>query len=198
VGYYPQVNEVCDNLWERDVKCVIGNHDWYMLADSFCPRSQTVNDTIGYQKKIITPENLEWLRSLPAHREYQGLSMVHGGWTNPLDEYLWEPTYEYFQKVGGKFFASGHTHIPRLKDWGDKVYCNPGGVGQPRDGDNRAGFATWDGQQFEHHRVEYDFNKVGELMEAAGFSGYYYQRLSIGAKDNGWYDGKVHEYKKNV
>lgn len=190
VGYYTQVNEVCDELRVRNVKCIFGNHDWYMLSDSFCARSQSVNDTLEYQKKIISKENLEWLKTLPAYQNFEGLSMVHGGWTDPVDEYLHEPSEEYFRKVGGKYFASGHTHVPRIDDFGDKVYCNPGSVGQPRDGDNRASFATWDGSKFAIHRVEYDFNKVGNLMEVAGFSGYYYQRLAIGAKDNGWYDDK--------
>jgi putative phosphoesterase len=193
VGYYPQVNEVCDELRKRNVKSVIGNHDWYMLADSFCDRSQAVNDTLAYQKKIISDENIQWLKTLPVHQEHEGLKMVHGGWTNPLDEYLWETNKEYFKKVGGKYFTSGHTHIPRIEDYGDKVYCNPGSVGQPRDGDNRSAFATWDGDKFDIHRVSYDYVKVGESMEQAGFSGYYYQRLAIGAKDNGWYDDKHHE-----
>src|SRR4051812_42406420 len=65
VGYYPQVNEVLDELRRRDVRAVIGNHDWYLLADSFCDRSQTVNDTINYQKKIVSTENLTWLQGLP-------------------------------------------------------------------------------------------------------------------------------------
>ncbi|HSX32273.1 MAG TPA: metallophosphoesterase family protein [Candidatus Saccharimonadales bacterium] len=197
VGYYSQVNEVCDELRRRDVQCILGNHDWYMIADSFCDRSQTVNDTLAYQKKIITKENLEWLKKLPVYREYKGLSMVHGSWNNPIDHYL-EPSHEYFAKVGGKYFASGHKHVQRLEDYGDKVYCNPGSVGQPRDGNNQAAFATWDGSKFELHRVPYDFDKVGELMEAAGFSGYFYQRLSIGAKDNGWYDGKEHIWNGKV
>ncbi|MEI9913714.1 MAG: metallophosphoesterase family protein [Candidatus Saccharibacteria bacterium] len=188
IGYYPQVNEVCDELRKRKVKAVMGNHDWYMASDSFCPRSQTVNDTLAYQRKIITKENLEWLQSLPVYLKYEGLFMVHGGWTDPIDEYLKEPTKEYFTKVGGKYFASGHTHVAKILDFKDKVYCNPGSVGQPRDGDNRASFATWDGDKFSIHRVKYDFKKIGGLMEAAGFSGYYYQRLEIGAKDNGWYD----------
>jgi predicted phosphodiesterase len=197
VGYYPQVNEVCDELRKRDVRCIIGNHDWYLLADSFCDRSQTVNDALVYQKKVINKENLEWLKSLPVHQECEGLSMVHGGWTDPIDEYI-EPSHEYFKTVGGKYFTSGHKHVQRLEDYGDKVYCNPGSVGQPRDGDNRAAFATWDGSQFQLHRVAYDFEKVGELMEKAGFSGYYYQRLATGAENNGWYDGKEHEWKKDV
>lgn len=192
VGYYPQVNEVCDELRKRDVKAVMGNHDWYMAADSFCARSQTVNDCLKYQKKIITDENLQWLQALPVYRQVGDLSMVHGGWTDPIDEYL-EPSKEYFDKVGGTYFCSGHTHVPKVLDYGDKHYCNPGSVGQPRDGDNRAAFATFDGSEFKLHRVEYDFEKVGQLMEAAGFSGYYYERLSLGAKDNGWYkEGSKH------
>lgn len=197
VGYYPQVNEVCDELRRRKVNCVIGNHDWYMLADSFCARSQTVNDALAYQKKIISTDNIAWLKSLPVHLEYNGLKMVHGGWNDPIDEYL-EPTKEYFDQVGGSFFASGHKHVQRLEDYGNKVYCNPGSVGQPRDGDNRAAFATWDGSKFELHRVAYDFKKVGELMEAAGFSGYYYQRLASGAKDNGWYVDGVKQENPHV
>ncbi len=189
VGYYSQVNEVCDELRKRDVKSIMGNHDWYMAADSFCERSQTVNDALVYQKKVIRAENRAWIKSLPVFRQFGELSMVHGGWTDPIDEYL-KPSKEYFDKVGGKYFASGHTHVQRLEDYGHKQYCNPGSVGQPRDGDNRAAFATWDGSEFKLHRVEYDYKKVGQLMEEAGFSGYYYQRLANGAKDNGWYDEK--------
>lgn len=194
VGYYPQINEVCGELQRRNALCVMGNHDWYLLADSFCDRSESVNDTIRHQKEIVTSDNLEWLKSLPVHREYQDLKMVHGGWVNPLDEYLRQPTKGYFEKVGGRYFASGHTHLPRVDDFGDKVYCNPGSVGQPRDGDNRAAFATWDGNAFAIHRVAYDFESVGRLMEQAGFSGYYYERLAVGAKDNGWYTSKNTEH----
>lgn len=195
VGYYPQVNEVCDELRKRDVKCVMGNHDWYMAADSFCARSKTVNDCLKYQKAVIGDDNLLWLKALPVYRQVGELSMVHGGWTDPIDEYL-VPSKEYFEKVGGKYFSSGHTHVPKIEAYGDKKYCNPGSVGQPRDGDNRAAFATWDGTKFKLYRVKYDFEKVGRLMEKAGFSGYYYERLAIGAKDNGWY--KVAQAKTNV
>jgi len=195
VGYYMQINEVLDELRKRDAKAVIGNHDWYLLSDSFCDRSQVVNNTISYQKKIVSGENIAWLQSLPVHREYQGLKMVHGGWTNPLDEYLWEVDKSYFDKVGGKYFASGHTHMQRIEDWNDKVYCNPGSVGQPRDGDNRAAFATWDGETFKLHRVSYDYEKVGALMEQAGFDGYYYERLAVGARDNDWHVSNPQEHK---
>ena len=186
VGYYSQVNECCDELRKRDVKCVMGNHDWYMASDTFCPRSKSANDCLEYQRKVITKENREWIKSFPLIRNEKGLSMVHGSWGNPIDDYL-EPKAEYFEKLKGKFFVSGHCHVQRVEDYGDKVYCNPGSVGQPRDNNPRAAFAVFDGKTFVTHRVGYDIIKVGELMDKAGFNGYYYGCLMTGAKNLCWY-----------
>lgn len=185
VGYYSQVNECCDELRKRNVKCVMGNHDWYMISDSFCPRSKSVNDCLKYQRKIITRENKEWIKSFPLIRNEYGLSMVHGSWNNPIDDYL-QPTEEYFKNLTGNYFASGHCHIQRLEKYTDEIYCNPGSVGQPRDNNNKAAFAIFNGKNFELQRVEYDIKKVGELMEKAGFNGYYYGCLKTGAKNLCW------------
>ena len=182
IGYYSQVNECCDELRKRNVKCVMGNHDWYMTADSFCPRSRSVNDCLAYQRKIISEENKKWISTFPIIRKEYGISMVHGGWANPIDEYL-EPTEEYFKRLNGKFFSSGHCHIQRKENFNGKIYCNPGSVGQPRDNDNRAAFATFDGKDFQLYRVEYDIKKVGELMEKTGFNPYYYGCLNDGSKN---------------
>jgi putative phosphoesterase len=185
VGYYPQINECCDELRKRNVKCIMGNHDWYMVAKSFCPRSKSVNECLAYQRKIITKENMNWLETFPLYRFEDNISMVHGGWTNPIDEYL-EPSNEYFNKLDGKFFTSGHSHIQSLNKFENKTYCNPGSVGQPRDENPMAAFATFNGKNFELHRLTYDVNKIGELMECAGFSGYYYGCLKTGSKKLQW------------
>lgn len=185
VGYYTEINECCDELRKRNIKAIMGNHDWYLAGNGFCPRSKSVNDCLEYQRTVITKENYDWLRSLPVFLSVGELSLVHGGWGDPIDEYV-DPTADYFSKVDGKYFASGHTHRQVICDFGDKVYCNPGSVGQPRDNDPRAAFATFDGTGFQLHRVEYDFNRVGDLMEKAGFSGYYYHCLRTGARKLGW------------
>lgn len=190
VGYYTEINECCDELRRRNIKTVMGNHDWYLGARSFCPRSNSVNDCIQYQKTIISKENEEWLRSLPLFLKVDELSLVHGGWANPIDEYMIDPTEDYFSKVEGKYFASGHVHIQTIRIFGDKVYCNPGSVGQPRDGDPRAAFATFENGCFQLHRVEYDIDRVGALMEKAGFSGYYYGSLYTGSRRLQWRDDK--------
>jgi putative phosphoesterase len=182
VGYYPQVNECCRELRARNIPVVMGNHDWYMAGGGFCPRSRSVNDCLAYQRTIIEIAHLEWLRTFPIHMEIGEIRMVHGGWTDPIDEYV-NPTAEYFEKVCGKVFVSGHTHLQTSLSFGDKIYCNPGSVGQPRDGDPRAAFAVHQQGQFTLHRVEYDMQKIFHLMDAAGFNDYYYGGLKTGARN---------------
>ena len=184
VGYYPQVNECCEELRKRKIKCILGNHDWHMVSDTLCPRSSSANDCLRYQRKIITPSNLKWISSFPVYRKIKNLALVHGGWNNPIDEYF-VPTKDYFNFLPGHFFASGHTHKQMIKIFGEKVYCNPGSVGQPRDGNNKAAFATFDGKLFELLRVDYEVDEVCRLMKQSGFSEYYYNRLKTGAEHFG-------------
>lgn len=181
VGYYSQVNECCEELRKRHVKCVMGNHDWYMIAESFCPRSRSVNDCLQYQKKVITKDNLDWLSHFPVYIKNDVGNMVHGGWTNPIDEYL-EPSEKYFKRMPFNRYFSGHSHIQQLVQYSSSVYCNPGSVGQPRDGDCRASFALFDDGNIKLCRVNYDIEKTCRLMDEAGFSSYYYGSLKDGAR----------------
>lgn len=182
VGYYPQVNQCCHALRERDILSVMGNHDWYMAGGGFCPRSRSVNDCLAYQRTIIEPDHLAYLGSFPVQRDIGDIRLVHGGWTDPIDEYL-TPQAEYFDRVQGRVFVTGHTHLQSMHHFGNKIYCNPGSVGQPRDGDPRAAFAVYEDGEFTLHRVEYDMQKVFELMKAAGFSDYYYGGLKTGSRN---------------
>ncbi len=182
VGYYSQVNECCDELRRRNIHCVMGNHDWYLASGTDCERSQSVRKCMHYHRRIISDKNREWILSLPVTMNVLGISMLHGGWKNPIDEYV-EPSKEYFEKIKGNIFVSGHTHVQRVEQYADKIYCNPGSVGQPRDGDQRAAYAVFDGKQFVLYRVPYDIDQVGRLMEKAGFDSYYYGCLQDGAKN---------------
>lgn len=183
VGYYSQVNECCDELRKRNIPSLMGNHDWYMAGGGYCPRSRSVNDCLAYQRKVITAENLNWVKSFQLQFEIDNIKMVHGGWADPIDEYLTEPNEEYFSKVEGEIFFSGHTHLQTLQNFKNKTYCNPGSVGQPRDGDPRAAFATIENNSIHLHRVEYNMEKVFELMDKAGFNDYYYGSLKTGARN---------------
>jgi putative phosphoesterase len=180
-GYYTQVNECCHEMRVRGIHSVMGNHDWYLAGGGFCARSKSVNDCLAYQRKVIEPANLEWLSKLPVQIRAGEIRVVHGGWADPLDEYL-KPIPHYFDGLEGRLFVYGHTHVQTLGTSNGKTFCNPGSVGQPRDGDPKAAFAIHDGDQFELRRVEYDIQKVFDLMEAAGFNDYYYGGLKTGSQ----------------
>lgn len=180
-GYYLQINECCNELRKRNVQCVLGNHDWHLISHTLS-RSKTANHCLEYQRGIITKENLSWIASFPIHRKVNDLALVHGGWNNPIDEYLTDPPFTYFDLVTGNFFASGHTHKQVVRSFNNKLYCNPGSVGQPRDGNEQAAFAVFNTNVFELKRVKYDVDEICALMKNAGFSDYYYNRLKTGAE----------------
>ena len=68
VGYYSQVNECCEELIGRNIPSLMGNHDWYLASGGFCPRSDSANKCLEYQRKIIVESNIQWLRSNPVQR----------------------------------------------------------------------------------------------------------------------------------
>ena len=183
-GYYCQINECCESLRSLNIFSLMGNHDWYLAVGEDCPRSNGANACLDYQRRVVSRINLDWLASLPHEANIHGINIVHGGWRDPIDEYL-KPTKDYFSEIPGHYFASGHTHVQCIWSGEGKSYCNPGSVGQPRDGDPRAAFATWDGGSFFLHRTEYDILSMQREMAAAGFTPYFYENLERGTRIGG-------------
>lgn len=186
-GYYCQVNECCEELRSRSIFSLMGNHDWYLATGEACPRSNSANRCLDYQRQRLSEVNKKWLASLKPQAEIGPLSIVHGGWGDPIDEYV-VPSVAYFSRLNGSMFASGHTHVPCVWEGGGKKYCNPGSVGQPRDGDPRAAFAVWDGAGFVLHRVGYNYSLVQAAMKKAGFEPYFYENLAQGTRIGGKVD----------
>jgi predicted phosphodiesterase len=181
-GYYDRINECCALLREREVFSIMGNHDRYLADDGLCARSKSATRSLQYQLGVVEPVHRDWLRSLSSGAVVDKvLDVVHGGWNHRLEEYM-TPSDEYFLDLSGPFFASGHTHVPVVWTNGVKTYCNPGSVGQPRDGDPRASFATWDHSSFQIHRVEYDVRDTQRSMARAGFEPYFFENLARGLR----------------
>jgi diadenosine tetraphosphatase ApaH/serine/threonine PP2A family protein phosphatase len=59
---------------------------------------------------------------------------------------------------------------------------NPGSIGQPRDGDNRASFGIFDDKKWTMtiHRVAYAYEKTQEKIRAAGLPAPLADRLALG------------------
>jgi len=167
-GYYAEPGKCIDLLMERNAIQLLGNHDQYLVSGSGCPRSRMVSELIKHQCKAVTPVQIEYLSGLKSRYDEGDDSFVHGGWDNPLDQYLYKVSGDKLPDDRSRFF-SGHTHVQVLAEFDGKTYCNPGSVGQPRDGDSRAAFATINNGEIRLHRVEYDIDETVCAMKRAGF-----------------------------
>ena len=181
-GYYSQVNECIELLRRRNIPCLLGNHDYYMISDTCCS-SKTVKLCLDYQRTVISEENLSWLRGNHALWDTADFSLRHGGWCDAVEERFQTFDFSWVGAMPQRVYLSGHTHIQstRLSKSTDRVYCNPGSVGQPRDNDPRAAFAVWHGGcAITLHRVSYDIDEVVRHMQAAGLGDWIWKGLYTG------------------
>ncbi|MPM82140.1 hypothetical protein SDC9_129199 [bioreactor metagenome] len=83
------------------------------------------------------------------------------------DEEITRMIEESIEPVESEFLVVGHSHIPMNRKLGNLTIINPGSVGQPRDGDIRAGCAVFDTEtgEIEFLRLEYDIDAVCEKIK---------------------------------
>ena len=130
----------------------------------------------------------EMFKRFVKEADVEGVKYYHGSPRNPTREYVTTRDVRNKQKMGAIFDALesvcfiGHTHIPGVftegghstpEDLfgvymisGEKALINVGSVGQPRDGDPRACYATFDIDTVVFHRVEYDVEAVVAKIRA--------------------------------
>lgn len=180
VGYYCMINECITELKKRNVINILGNHDEYLI-NGFpnTLKSKTVRLCLEYHKNIIAPENYIWLKNSVNYIDNRLFSARHAGWNDYREERFTNFDFSCVEKKEQVLFLSGHTHIQSLQKDKGKIYCNPGSVGQPRDGDSRAGYAVWDGH-IHLYRVSYDVSEICNEMKRQEFGEWIYKGLYLG------------------
>lgn len=186
-GYGAQPGECIDLLRDIGGINILGNHDSYITRNENCPRSRVVSQIIDYQRTVLAPSQVDWLKSSYSTLTEKDLLFVHGGPDNPLDQYIYSVCRSTVPK-GIRLLFAGHTHVQTFADFGECGFCNPGSVGQPRDGDNRAAYATFDGSKINLFRVSYDINKSVQAMKKSGFQSFCYENLYTGSQIGGRID----------
>jgi len=212
VGYGPDVNQAVDGVRALEpVALVRGNHDkagcGITDAEDFNPTARTA---ALWTREQLTTDNLDYLKALPEGPARVGSYQIVHGSVRDEDEYLFRAreARESLEvaKVPVTFF--GHTHFQggfllragsrveliRLR-WpagvvsaklvlanNARYLINPGSIGQPRDGDPRAGFAFYDEDKrtVEYWRVPYDIEATQEKMSKANLPPSLIDRLSLG------------------
>jgi predicted phosphodiesterase len=212
VGYGPDPNEVTSKIRELGAKTIRGNHDKaatdQMATNDFNPVAKAAVD---WTRSHLSPDNLKWLAELPSGPlETDDIVLVHGAFQDE-DEYVFTPAQalEGLLDSTGNITFFGHTHHqggfsyenfnshleilslhPRpsepfaaLRIESKRRYLlNPGSIGQPRDGDPRAGFAVADLEHgiVEFWRVPFGISEVQARMRAARLPEPLVQRLVVG------------------
>jgi diadenosine tetraphosphatase ApaH/serine/threonine PP2A family protein phosphatase len=122
---------------------------------------------VEWTRNVLKGRNMRFLSSLPEVIEEDGFFMVHGSPKKHLTEYVYPEAPnldDYVRGIEKKTLVLGHTHVQFKEKIGEKLIFNPGSVGQPRDGDPRAGYAIYDTKsgELELKRVGYDVKRVAD------------------------------------
>jgi diadenosine tetraphosphatase ApaH/serine/threonine PP2A family protein phosphatase len=119
----------------------------------------------------MTEEEIEWLFSLPAQAELDGVLYVHGSPLSDVDSFAPEPQDDEERLLAGvhdRTIVFGHSHQQfRRPGPNGTQLVNPGSVGMPLDGDVRAAWATWAGD-FDFRRTEYDVERAAAAYRSMG------------------------------
>jgi predicted phosphodiesterase len=130
--------------------------------------------------------------AMPTTHRIENAMLVHGSPRDPVREYMLPrdaqdgaKMREVFERMTDDFCFVGHSHVPGIyteapsffsparypdgfrREKG-KALVNVGSVGQPRDGDVRSSYATFDGETVWFHRVEYDFRATQKKILDTG------------------------------
>ena len=204
VGYGPDPSPCIDELRQQEFLCVVGNHDLAaagrLSTDEFNTHAA---QAIQWTVTQLGPDHNQFLSSLPKVVQCGEFTLVHGSLRMPIWEYLvsTDAAQATFQLLKTRYCLVGHSHIPflcheRLPPYGfmhlpegeavqlgeERLIINPGGVGQPRDGDPRPSYALYDSdaETLLRYRVEYDIGLTQEKMRRAGLPEPLIHRLDFG------------------
>ncbi len=204
VGYGPDPVAVIERLRAIGATGVRGNHDAAVIGeigtDWF---NDAAREAVEWTTGRMTSSASDWLAQNPHTRVEGAFTLAHGSPRDPLWEYLFSTS---IARANLGAFATpyclvGHTHVPvAFRESGDGVEAivprdgtvleldgrrtilNPGGVGQPRDGDARAAAALLDtgAGTVTWRRVPYPIATTQQAMRTAGLPSRLIERLERG------------------
>jgi putative phosphoesterase len=181
VGYGPEPGACVLLIHERATLAIKGNHDHALVsgADPGCPEKfrWLADATSPLARTQVTPAEMSYLGGLPDSviQEFDGTRylFLHATPSDPLHRYLgpYEAGWlEELRQVEADVVVTGHTHIQFLLTLQGKRVVNPGSVGQPKDGDCRAGYALLEDGAVTLGRAEYDIERTVAALEESGTS----------------------------
>jgi len=192
VGYGAEPNEVLKLARSKNMRAVLGNHDYGAISKNKSGFNPIAAKALLWTYEKLNRDNARYLRGLPEQLNLtlgdKKVLVVHGSPRDPLFEYVFpdisnQELFELTSDVAADVIIIGHTHVPMTRVIQGKLIVNPGSVGQPRDRDPRASYAVLNiGEEVEvdQRRVQYDVEKTAEKIKAAGLPSELATRLFFG------------------
>ncbi len=187
VGYNPWPGECVEAVRELCSAVVEGNHDRTVDSPATYRANRMAHAGLELASERLSPEQMSWLRELPRRTEVAGgrILVVHDH-PEHVDRYIRPHDLPRMRPYLDEYDALllGHTHEQHEATVDGRLVCNPGSVGQPRDGDPRAAYAVLDTEadpvSADLHRVEYDIERVQAAIREAGLPERTAERLAEG------------------
>jgi diadenosine tetraphosphatase ApaH/serine/threonine PP2A family protein phosphatase len=205
VGYGAQPDDCVALARDRCDLCLGGNHDLVVTGEiPISDFSSSAAAAARWTQETISPETMSYLKRLSPVDAKREPALYHASPRDPVWEYVlstWQAD-ECIELMDARVGAVGHSHVAlwfrrdeegkvagSTADAGSDVdlssgswLINPGGVGQPRDGDPRAAWllldtSTW---KAEWRRVEYPIDDAARAIEEAGLPRVLAERLYSG------------------
>ncbi len=192
VGYCAEPNEVVDLAKSKNMKVILGNHDYGAITSDIAGLNPIAARAVLWTADKLSGENAKYLRNLPEQLKLtcgaKKVVVIHGSPRDPLFEYVFpdisnRELFKLVRDVDADILILGHTHVPMMRVIQNKLVINPGSVGQPRDRDPRASYVVLtvdDEVDVKHERVGYDVEKTVEKIRAAGLHEELATRLYFG------------------
>jgi diadenosine tetraphosphatase ApaH/serine/threonine PP2A family protein phosphatase len=192
VGYGADPVRCMEIVDERAAVSLAGNHDLVVAGtidiDTF---AHDARDAAEWSRTVLSPEQIAELGGRMPGGQREGVQLFHGSIRDPVWEYVVDPRTAALclERQRRPLCLIGHSHVQLL--WGYEggelvggtvaagatlaygegpFIVNPGSVGQPRDGDPRAGYALIDtgAGTATWLRADYDIRAAQAAIRDAG------------------------------
>ncbi|QIH35698.1 metallophosphoesterase family protein [Sphingobacterium sp. DR205] len=206
VDFAPWGNEVIDRIQEKNIPCLLGNHDQRIAFDEPIiplPHHDAVETAnreiaINLSKKEISSSHKKWLSTLPYNLEltfqvgdrFRKILLVHAS-LHSNDEYVHESTPKGdllvdLHRRGIDVLVMGHTHQAYVQRAEEVLFVNCGSVGRSKEKDKKASYVlvtlTEEGIDTTIVKVDYPVEEVAEAIYHSNIPDFYGDFLR--AKDN--------------
>jgi putative phosphoesterase len=167
-GAFPR--ETVERLGGLDATRIRGNTDRWLIDDIDAPENALVERSLAHSRDALGNDLCRTLASLPETTELGDALICHGSPKSDLDTFLPQPEEDAVEEemlAGARapVIVFGHSHLQFERARDGILLLNPGSVGIPFDGDRRAAYALWHGEnRFDLRRVEYDWGGYADSL----------------------------------